>query len=107
MTIEGEIKFGICLWLERNGCRPRVLQSVGIAGRKNNSRWSCRGVSDIFTSWEKTPLFIEVKAPGRKATPEQLEFMEWARAEGWYAFVAYSLEDVIKELGNKWRNTKT
>lgn len=98
MTPESQIKKEICTWLELKGCRPRVMQSVGIAGRKNNSRWSCRGVSDIFTSWKKRPAFIEVKAPGGKISKEQQEFIDWALGEGWVAFVAYSLEDVMKEM---------
>jgi hypothetical protein len=101
MTPEGLIKKQICQWLELKGCRPRVIQSVGIAGRKNNSRWSCRGMSDVFTSWQKRPLFIEVKAPGKKPTLEQVQFIEWAREQGWLAFVAHSLEEVIREIEGK------
>lgn len=98
MTHEGEVKKLICEWLEAKGCRPRVMQSVGIAGRKNNSRWSCKGVSDVFTSWKKTPMFIEVKAPKGVVTKEQQEFIDWALAQGWIAFVAFSLQDVIEKV---------
>ena len=43
-------------------------------------------------------LFIEVKRPGGKASPQQLEFMQRAEALGALAFVASSVKD-IQERG--------
>ena len=43
-------------------------------------------------------LAIEVKLPGRKATPDQLAFLEEVRLAGGIAFVAESIEDVILTL---------
>lgn len=46
-------------------------------------------------------LQIEVKAGRNKPTPEQVDFLARARAAGAVAFVAYSVDDVIKELEGK------
>lgn len=42
---------------------------------------------------------IEVKRPGEKPTPEQAAYLERVRAAGGLAFVATSIDDVIRELG--------
>lgn len=103
MTPEGKIKNEICTWLEtqRYRCKFWVTQSIGIRGRTNNSRWSCKGVSDINGIWEGRPLFIEVKAPGNKPSDEQKEFLNDAKKHGAIAFVAYSLNEVMGILSNK------
>lgn len=41
---------------------------------------------------------METKAPGNKATEEQLDFLARARAHGNIALIAYSVEDVAKEI---------
>lgn len=43
-------------------------------------------------------LAIEVKRPGGKATPEQLEFIGAINMAGGKAFVAHSVDEVINEL---------
>ena len=62
-----------------------------------------RGVSDIIACSPKTGRYIaiEVKAPGKKATPEQSEFIEQIKACGGTAFVADSVQDVVKLLGKR------
>lgn len=44
-------------------------------------------------------LAIEVKRPGQKPTPEQQAFLDLVKAHGGIAFVARSIDDVMKELG--------
>lgn len=43
-------------------------------------------------------LAIEVKVPGEKPTPEQLEFLDAINSAGGLGLVAYSLEDAIARL---------
>jgi hypothetical protein len=43
-------------------------------------------------------LYIEVKRPSGKATPEQAEFLARAVEHGGCAFVARSIDDVTKGL---------
>lgn len=99
-TPEGALKQLICEWLDtqKSKCVFWVTQSIGIRGRKNNSRWSCKGISDINGIWQGKPLFIEVKVSGNKPSEDQVSFIENAKRHGAIAFVAYSLDDVVKEL---------
>lgn len=57
------------------------------------------GVADILGIFRGKPLAIEVKMKGNKPTEKQKEYLARFKKEGGIAFVAYSLEDVQKELG--------
>lgn len=55
-----------------------------------------KGISDIIACSPKGIFCaIEVKKPGGKATPEQLEFLERVKAAGGIAILAYSIDDVL------------
>lgn len=58
------------------------------------------GVSDILGFFHKTGriLAIEVKRPGGKISPDQLSFINEVNEGGGLAFIAYSVEDVAKQL---------
>jgi hypothetical protein len=43
-------------------------------------------------------LAIEVKRPGGKPTPEQLQFIDTINQAGGLAFVAHSIEEVEKSI---------
>jgi VRR-NUC domain len=58
-----------------------------------------KGISDIIgCSPEGIFIAIEVKRPGGKPSPEQLEFIENVKRNKGVAFVAYSLDDAIRQL---------
>ena len=60
-----------------------------------------KGISDIIAcSPEGTFCAIEVKKPGGKASPDQLEFLERVRAYGGIGILAYSLDDVLTAFEN-------
>jgi len=59
---------------------------------------SMPGISDIIGSWGGKPLAIEVKRPGEKPRPNQVEFLRRASESGWITIVATSLDDVILAL---------
>jgi hypothetical protein len=77
-------------------------------GIRNGQRFAFangeKGISDIIAC-SPTGGFvaIEVKKPGGKASPEQLDFIERIKATGAIALVAYSLEDVLDVLENQAR----
>ena len=59
-----------------------------------------KGVSDIIAC-SKSGRFvaIEVKKPGGKATPEQVEFISRVKLNGGIGIFAYSLDDVMGKVG--------
>lgn len=63
----------------------------------NFFQWGKKGSGDIFGLTKEGKLFsIEVKRKGKKPTPEQYKFMTDIILSNGIAFVAYSVEDVIK-----------
>lgn len=68
--------------------------------RKLVGRHTPKGVSDIIGSYKGTAIFIEVKTPKtiKKATQEQLAFLEAMASTGAIAFIADSVETVYNEL---------
>lgn len=60
-----------------------------------------KGISDIICCSPKGNFVaIEVKKPGNKPSPEQLDFIERVKATGAIAFVAYSVQDVLDVFEN-------
>lgn len=70
----------------------------GSTGRFKMYHRSSTGVADILGIFKGRPLAIEVKYGKGKTTPSQDSFLDRFRKEGGIAFVAYSIDDVIKEL---------
>lgn len=58
-----------------------------------------KGISDIIAC-SKTGTFvaIEVKKPGGKPSPEQLDFLERVRKNKGIGILAYSLDDVLGKV---------
>lgn len=98
MTPEGIIKNQICHWLSLRKCLFWIQQAGKIPGRINRSKFLRNGISDILGVWEGKMLAIEVKVPGKKPSPEQVQFIDDVNAAGGIAFVATSIEDVVREL---------
>jgi len=58
-----------------------------------------KGVSDILGVLPGGRfLAVEVKRPGGKISPQQLDFISNIRDSGGLAFIAYDVEDVQKQL---------
>lgn len=96
MTPEGAIKKSILDWLRRQPkCYARTVQIGIIPGRPNNAS---KGISDIICVWGGMFVAIEVKAPGKNPTPEQMKFLDGVNSAGGWGFVARSLADVIGTL---------
>ena len=119
-TPEQVTKRSICAWLWQHQIKGHCMfwlnMSTGLWDarrqiyRKNQSRFGRLGVPDILGSWYGRPMGIEVKAPEIKdlfgkriqskgyPSEDQKKFIEDARARGWFAFVAWGIEDCVKEL---------
>jgi hypothetical protein len=59
------------------------------------------GVCDLFLPAARSGmhgLYIEMKKRGQQATPEQIEFMAYARGQGYRCCVCYAAEEAIAEI---------
>ena len=79
-------------------------RNVGIYKKATNSyiplSFGEKGISDIIAcSPQGTFIAVEVKKPGGKPSPDQLRFLEEVKVRGGVGILAYSLDDVIKEVG--------
>lgn len=58
-----------------------------------------KGIADILGIYNGRMLAIEVKKPGGKVSPHQRSFLKRVNEEGGIGFVAYSVDDVVSQLG--------
>ena len=100
-TREAEISLEIRKALEKLGIPCYRMNSGGYRGRM---RGHAKGTPDILALPQivrvPTPYWIEVKRPGGKLRPEQLEFADRARNRGEFWCLAESVDDVLRELKN-------
>lgn len=67
-------------------------------GKERFVRMGVKGLADIIgTHKEGRSIAIEVKVPGNKPTEDQLAFLAEVHGRNGIAFVATSVDDVIKE----------
>jgi len=96
-TPEGAIKQAICQYLA-TAHKDIVFwmnASVGIRGRKNNSRYQRNGTADILGILPGGRILaIEVKAPKGKLTDEQVAFLDLVNNMGGIAGVCRNVSDV-------------
>lgn len=60
---------------------------------------SIKGFPDIHAMLKGgRAVYIEVKRPGGKVTPDQQRFIDKVEAHGAVAFIAYSVDDVLKHF---------
>jgi hypothetical protein len=92
---------GITAWRANTGAMRRT--------KKDGSDYYCKfgfpGMPDIIGYVKKTfgvietiPMFIEVKKIGGKLSSNQKMFLDKAKKDGCIAMVAFSVDDVEKEL---------
>lgn len=76
-----------------------VFRPENADGSRRFVRFGAVGTGDIVGLTKQGRFFsIEVKRQGSKPTPDQLAFMENVSKSGGLAILAYSLDDVIKQL---------
>ena len=84
------VKFHSSIFVGKRGQEGRFIKSPQV------------GVSDIIACQPETGRYvaIEVKKEGNQPSKFQLDFLAEVRARKGIGFVAYSLDDVMKELEN-------
>lgn len=108
--LEKDLQKLIIGWLECQGCQVVKNHTTGIPDKKakggyrrNHNKGLC-DLSARIPPHGKT-FDIEVKLPGKKASPEQLEFLEASKIAGCLTLVAHSLEEV-QEVFNGYKYSK-
>lgn len=99
---EHEIQAGILEWLKLKRIFHYRTNAGAMGGTHKGKRWYVRfgrkGQPDILVIYRGIPYGIEVKAPGKEQSREQVEFQtEFERAGGRYV-LAFCLEDVMRSL---------
>ncbi len=83
---------GYFCWRNNTG-----MQRSQYDGRERFIRYGLVGSGDLLGLTKEGRFFsIEVKRPGKKPTPEQIEFMATINQMKGLALVAYNVDDVIK-----------
>jgi len=96
---------GIAAWSTGVGAFPAIYN-----GKRRFVRVGTVGMSDIIGIVPSTDgvhvgpligraLFIEVKNPGGKVSPEQTAFLSTVVRAGGIGFVAHSVDEVMEKLG--------
>ena len=96
---EADIKRAIEQYLAARGCLVVPYRTTGI--RKADGSWipaRRRGIADLLGLTREGKFFaIECKSSNGHITPEQYQFLNSVRSFGCKAFVATSVDDVIRE----------
>lgn len=96
---ESDIKRAIELYLKSRRCLVIPYRTAGI--RTKDRGWipaRRKGIADLLGLTKEGKFFaIECKVPGGRTTLEQEQFLESVRSFGCKAFVATSIQDVMKE----------
>lgn len=104
--LEKDIQKQILDWLRLHGATAIRVNSGAMAGDYKGKKRFVRmndtvGCSDILCCWRGRFVAIEVKRPGNKPTLDQESFLQTVERSGGLAIVAYSVDDVEKELRNE------
>lgn len=96
----------VVAWRQNSGAvtgtykgKTRFVRFNTMPGMSDIQGWIWRHGPDGTGKKWATPLFIEVKVPGKKPSLEQLQFLSLAASHGCIAFVAFSVKDVAEVLG--------
>jgi hypothetical protein len=117
MLSEREIEQQILGWLNlQKGCKAWKNKSMGVYDptkgvyRKDRSKFSEKGSSDILGIWNQKMLCIEVKSAKGRVSPEQQQFLQQMANLGAICLIARSLQDVVivfDTLSGKDRNDQS
>ena len=78
--------------------RSLLFQVGGLPIKIAGGAYQRPGISDFLVCLDGRFVAIEVKRPGLQMTEKQEQFQHEVRAAGGIAFVAYSVDDVVREL---------
>jgi len=95
---ESEIRDKIYEFLKKKGIMCWKDKQMIKQGGRGFPKFQ-KGLPDLMGILsDGTFLGIEVKKPGGKVSPEQIEFINQANEKGAMCFIAYDLEDVRKRF---------
>lgn len=89
-------------WAHRFNTGAHTITDRDASGksRRRFIRYAFRGCADILGQLASGHfLAIEVKRPGERPSPEQLDFLETVAHAGGLALIAHSIDDVREALG--------
>ena len=78
--------------------RSLLFQVGGLPIKIVGAAYQRPGISDFLVCLDGRFVAIEIKRPGLKMSEKQEQFQHEVRAAGGIAFVAYSVDDVVREL---------
>lgn len=103
MVTETSIQSSICEYLARRRHFFHRVNQIPVYDSKRGAyrawpKYSLKGFPDIIVMWHGFPVFLEVKAPKGKQSPEQKEFEARCDEQGIEYHVVRSIDDV-REIG--------
>jgi hypothetical protein len=81
-----------------NGKRVYDRMGASITGARIKRMGGKKGIADLLLIHGGKVIFVEVKTPTGRLTPEQREFQKVCQINGQPYFIARSLEGFMKEL---------
>lgn len=96
--VEAEVSIQVKHYLRARNIYYLRLNSGKIYHKNNWIHLCPEGTPDIFCLYKGKAVFIETKRVGEKPTEEQLRTHAYIVKSGGWAIVAYTLDDVVREL---------
>lgn len=106
MTEESRLKRAICDYLATmcQSCIFTLTPGIQASKKFGRSKYMVKGWPDLTGVYNGRPLFIEIKTPTGVVSPEQDAMINKLKAMGAIAFVARSVDDVVREI--RWESGK-
>ncbi len=99
---EAQIQIAVTRHLETRGIPgirwfavPNGGRRSPITGRQLKNQGVARGVPDMVILHYGTAYFLEIKTEKGKPSPEQLEWLNWLRNEGFEAEIGWGLDECL------------
>ncbi len=101
---ESDVTAQIKSFLESRGWTGFRLQSGLVRGYTGNTfmRLAKKGTPDWVFVRARETLFVEMKAPGKKPSKDQIAWLAWAGVEGTPAIWADGLGAFMEKYGHRW-----
>lgn len=97
---ESEIQSTVCEYLARKKHFFSRINNIPVYDSKRKvfralPKYTRKGFPDIMVLWQGYPVFLEIKAPKGRQSPEQKEFQADCEKQGIEYHIIKSLDDVI------------
>lgn len=97
---EIEIQHTVCEYLQRKKHFFSRINNIPVFDQKRKvyralPKYTRKGFPDILVLWNGFPVFLEIKAPKGKQSPEQKEFQADCEKQAIEYHIIKSLDDVI------------